>query len=270
VMDVECLNCWNFVRAVGSGRHYIARLQGQPMNIGIMIDETYDIGRIENVHFNPWYSAHPAFMQWQLINGRAFVIARSDWEYVFNTFAFGYAIGYHFIQSKAGSCNGNFLGIGADMAVNASVLVDSADAWGLLITNGEFTAFLDPGFGTKSDADSTQIVVSASNTGAVRIVNTAFWGPSHRVARIEGSGSVGFGDCIFSQWDGGKKGYAAIAINGTGSLSVRGCEFQQDAAQIEMGPQVRRAVIVGNLITGKQRISGQAKSMQVGLNAADE
>ena len=52
VMDVECLNCYNFVRAVGAARHYIARLQGQPINIGVFVDETYDIGRIENVHFS--------------------------------------------------------------------------------------------------------------------------------------------------------------------------------------------------------------------------
>ena len=59
VMDVECLNCWNFVRAVGAGRHYIARLQGQPINIGVFVDETYDIGRIENVHFSqPTHTTH--------------------------------------------------------------------------------------------------------------------------------------------------------------------------------------------------------------------
>ena len=209
-------------------------------------------------------------MAWQLVHGRSFVLARSDWEYVLNTFSFGYAVGYHFIQSATGSCNGNFLGIGADMSVNASVQVDSADAWGLLITNGEFTAFLDPAFGRSPDADPTQLVVSATNTGAVRVVNSAFWGPSHRIARIEGSGSVGFGDCVFNAWDAGEKGYAAIAINGTGSLSVRGSEFQQSGNQIEVGPQVRRAVVVGNLFTGAERIIGRAKSMQVGLNAADE
>ena len=155
------------------------------------------------------------------------------------------------------------------MTVNASVQVDSADAWGILITNGEFTSFIDPTFG-KSDADSTQIVVSATNTGAVRIVNTAFWGPSHRIARVEGSGSVGFGDCIFNAWDAQKKGNAAILANGTGSLSVRGCEFQQNGAQIEIGPTVKKAVVVGNLFTGAERIVGRAKNMQVGLNAADE
>jgi hypothetical protein len=29
----------------------------------------------------------------QTTHGRAFVFGRSDWEYVLNTFAFGYAIG---------------------------------------------------------------------------------------------------------------------------------------------------------------------------------
>ena len=56
--------------------------------------------------------ASKAFMSWQLVHGRSFVFARTDWEYVLNTFSFGYAIGYHFIASDKGSCNGNFLGIG--------------------------------------------------------------------------------------------------------------------------------------------------------------
>lgn len=34
-----------------------------------------------------------------------------------------YAIGYHFIERKTGSMNGNFLGIGADLMTNASVQV---------------------------------------------------------------------------------------------------------------------------------------------------
>ena len=32
VTDLECLNCWNAIRAVGAARHYIARIQGQPIN----------------------------------------------------------------------------------------------------------------------------------------------------------------------------------------------------------------------------------------------
>ena len=45
VMDVELLGAWNGINATGAARHYIARVQGQPINIGIYVDSTYDIGR---------------------------------------------------------------------------------------------------------------------------------------------------------------------------------------------------------------------------------
>ena len=50
------------------------------------------------------------------------MFARTDWEYVFNTFAFGYAIGYHFVASPQGSCNGNFLGIGMNCYCLAMII----------------------------------------------------------------------------------------------------------------------------------------------------
>lgn len=61
---------------------------GQPVNIGVFLDATYDIGRIEDVHFNPWFSSADPFVYHQTTFGRAFVMGRSDWEYVFNTFCF--------------------------------------------------------------------------------------------------------------------------------------------------------------------------------------
>lgn len=44
--------------------------------------------------------------------------------------AFAYAIGYHFIERETGSMNGNFVGIGADLMVNASVQVDASQPYG--------------------------------------------------------------------------------------------------------------------------------------------
>lgn len=55
------------------------------------------------------YSSQPAYMAHQLYHGRAFVFARTDWEYVLNTFVFGMAVGYHFVSSSSGSCNGEAL-----------------------------------------------------------------------------------------------------------------------------------------------------------------
>jgi len=182
-------------------------------------------------------------------------------------------IGYHFIANTDGSCNGNFLGIGVDLAVNASVQVDQADGFGILITNGEFTAFSQaPTIPLVPGQVPAQVVVSASNTGAVRFVNSAFWGASINVARIDGSGSVGFDDCIFNQWDGDNTGAYAIVANGSGSLIVSSTEFQHNGNQIQLGPQLDRAVIVGNLFSGSQRVVGvqNTAKFQIGLNAADD
>lgn len=45
VEDVELLNPWNGISAVGAHRHLIRNVHGQPMNIGLFVDQTYDIGR---------------------------------------------------------------------------------------------------------------------------------------------------------------------------------------------------------------------------------
>jgi hypothetical protein len=44
------------------------------------VDAIYDIGRIENVHFNPWWSMERKLFEWQQKNGEAFVFGRSDWQ----------------------------------------------------------------------------------------------------------------------------------------------------------------------------------------------
>jgi len=263
VMDVECLNCWNAIQAVRADRHYIARVQGQPINIGVSIDAIYDIGRVEDVHFNPWFSQQKVFLRWQLVNGRAFVIARTDWEYMLNTFVFGYAIGYHFVESSAGQCNGNFLGIGADMMSNASVRVEAADPWGILITNGEFTAFVDPHGGIENTSPA-QIEVMATNTGSLRLSNTAFWGPSDNVVRVAG-GTVSLVNCLFNQWDVKNQGLYAVSVT-AGSIQISTCDFQQVGNHIQLGADVARAVVIGNLFNGTMKITNDCKNSQIGLN----
>lgn len=80
VENVELLNPYLGIRAVNAARHMIRNVQGQPLRLGIYVDQTYDIGRIENVHFNPWYSVDKRLMAWQLTHAEAFMIARTDWQ----------------------------------------------------------------------------------------------------------------------------------------------------------------------------------------------
>lgn len=260
VLQVELLNPYNGIDATQNERHLVRDVHGQPLRRGILVDQIYDIGRIEDVHFNPWWSVNSKVLQWQMENGEAFIFGRTDWQYVLNTFCFGYKVGYRFIKTKAGVCNGNFLGLGADDCQTSLVVEDSAP-FGLLISNGEFVSFHGP--------DPTMVEVTASNTGSVRFVNCAYWGPCNQIARIAGKGTVGFSDCTFVQWDKKKEDRAAIRAE-SGTLLVRGCEFRENKAQVDLGEGVRRAVITDNVITGKLRINNQSKGqVAIANNASD-
>ncbi|MGQ9881238.1 MAG: glycosyl hydrolase family 28-related protein [Armatimonadota bacterium] len=240
VLDVEILNPYNGIDATQNERHLIRNVHGQPLRRGVLVDQIYDIGRIENVHFNPWFSMKPKLFEWQMQNGEAFIFGRSDWQYVLNTFCYGYKVGYRFIQTKAGVCNGNFLGIGADDCLVA-VQIDQTAPMGILITNGEFVSF--------RGSDPTMVRVAPEHSGTVRFVNCAFWGPNKQIAVIEGSGTVGFSDCTFMQWDKDREGRSAIQARG-GTVLVRGCEFRDNRPQVEIGENIRRAVVTDNVMTG--------------------
>jgi hypothetical protein len=260
VLAVELLNPYNGIDASKNERHLIRDVQGQPLRRGVYVDSIYDIGRIEDVHFNPWWSLKPKLFTWQQQHGEAFIIARSDWQYVFNTFCFGYNVGYKFVQTKAGSCNGNFLGIGADDCYTA-VEVENCAPMGLLISNGEFVSFHGP--------DPTMVRVSADNSGSVRFVNCAFWGPCKQIAKIAGRGTVGFSDCIFMQWDSQNEGRAALQVS-SGTVLVRACEFQQDKAQVQLDEAVRRAVISENVLKGKLRVTNNCERAVIISNNAEQ
>ena len=251
VLDVEILNSYNGIDASLNERHLIRNVQGQPLRRGIFVDEIYDIGRIENVHFNPWWSSATKLLQWQQEHGEAFIFARTDWQYVLNTFCFGYNIGYKFVAEKDGSCNGNFLGIGADDCYKA-VEVDQSAPFGLLITNGEFTAFHGP--------NPTIVSISPTNSGVVRFTNCAFWGPCNQIAEVGGTGTVGFSDCTFVQWDGRHEGHPAIHATG-GVMLVRGCDFREDKKDIVLEKGVKHVVISDNVSVGPFEVTSADPSV---------
>jgi hypothetical protein len=255
IFDVELLNPYQGIDASKNERHNIRNITGQPIRRGIFVDAIYDIGRIENVHFNPWWSSHSPVYDWQMQNGEAFIFGRADWEYVLNTFCYGYHLGYKFVATDTGECN--FLGIGADDC-NRAVFVEQSAQYALLIANGEFTSFRGP--------DPTMVEVGPAHHGVVRFSNSAFWGPCEQIARIAGSGTVGFSDCTFVEW--GRDGDRPAIEAESGAILIRGCEFRQDKQHIALGDRVGSAIITGNLFRGTPRIGHSGGgNIQTGFNA---
>jgi hypothetical protein len=228
IENVTLINSYNGIRTGPSenGRHRINSVFGCVLRRGVYVQSTGDIGRIDNVQFHCHFWSHPEttggdfgkVFKYMQRNLEAFIIGRSDWEYVTNTFVFPAFIGYRFIRTETaagwnGGCNGQFSGIAAD-ATETCVRVDEIQPPGLLITNGQFNSHLA--------GEATQIIVGPANAGNLRFVNCGFWGPVRHNAFIRGSGNVSFADCYFS--NNNRTDEFSIVAEG-GRVQVHNCTF---------------------------------------------
>ncbi len=253
VRDCCFLNPYEAIKLVRAHRHLIRNVTGYPSFRGIYVDQCYDIGHIENIHFWPFgvaYQPDDPYCKWVNTQGVAFELARTDWHYVLNTFCFGYGVGYKFSQSKHGSTNGNFLGLGADSCRRA-VLVEQAQAPGILITNGEFV-------GRWSSTDSVCIEVGEKMEGKLSLVNCSFWGPIDRCIWMRSPfGYLSADACHFVHWDNRRAGTPAIQLD-AGKAIVQACTFDKEGIQVQVGQKVRSAILVANQAQGGFRIENQA------------
>lgn len=245
IIDVAIMNAYEAIRLVRAHRHLVRNFQGYPIWRGIYVDECYDIGRIENVHIWPFgvvYEPKDPYCEWINLNGTAFEFARTDWEYVTNTFCFGYGVGYKFSETKAGSANGNFLGIGADCCERA-VLVEQCQPPGLLITNGEFV-------GRWSSQNAITLEVAEKTQGKVSLSNCSFWGPIDtcvvmRAPKAQFTANA----CNFVHWDCRLDGSPGIDVQ-AGRAIIQGCTFEDRDLTVRVGKKAASVIILGNQAEG--------------------
>jgi hypothetical protein len=256
VENVTLINSFNGIR-IGpepNVRHRIRSVSGCVLRRGISLDSCSDIGRIENVQWHcHWWSSPKVGGDWGKVyeymwkNCEGFIFARTDWEYVTNTFIFPVNIGYHFIATKNGAMNGQLCGIGAD-AANRCIVVDAIQPMGLLITNGQFVAF--------TGENPIEIVINATSSGSVRLENCAFWGPAVQNVVSRGKGYVSLSNCYFSSGLANHPGKALVEAAG-GKLQVQGCTFATPEPSILLGKGLRHAIVTGNNGDKGVRITNQ-------------
>lgn len=250
--------------------HYISNVYGCPLKIGVFVDNCTDIGRIENVHFNPnaWSqcgytnSPKPPSKEWDLLvkymlnNLEGFIFARTDWEYVSNCFVIFPKIGMHFISGAKRKGNVLITQSGADMTP-ISVQIDASQKHaGLEFNNCQFMA---------------TIVVKPTNEGPVKFTNCGFWSIKETASQaiIEGTGTVTFTSTHFTNWGDSDKSAPCINVK-SGTVILNACEFRaENQTQIELGPGTNAAAIYGCRFQGGQKIinnAPQSAKIQMGMN----
>ncbi len=240
LLDCELLNPYNGIDASKNERQLVRNISGQPLRRGIFTDEIYDIGRWENIHWNPWYSMKGDLWDFQLTQGEGFILGKSDWHYVLNTFAYGYAIGYRFIDNGHGTTNGQLMGAAAD-GCHVSVQVDSASGLGVLITNGQFVAMFKD--------DPVMVRIKDTNKGAVMFQNCSFWGPCKNNVVMEG-GELTLQNCNFVNWGGND---ASVDIK-AGNAIISACRFQDKGVPVKLGGTANGLIFADNIIKSGKKI----------------
>lgn len=252
VIDVTIVNAYNGVDCgtYHSEGHHLRNVLICAMRRGVYIDQTTDIGRVENVHIHNvyWWRVSPpyrptaeenaAMEKYTTENLEGFIIGRCDWEYMTNCFVIWAKVGFLFAESKnaegkgRGTANILITQSGSDIGPVA-VRVDKVQSHaGVAFENCQFM---------------TGIEIGPQNKGPVKFSNCGFWGKSGTGSQVisDGDCTVTMVGCHFRPWDTKKP----MVIVNRGSLLMSSCDFTEVddlEAHIVLGEGLKSAAIVGN------------------------
>ena len=245
--------------------HLIRNVFACPLKTGVYIDQCTDIGRIENVHFNPNFwtrmALKPGWMGGDIQgyldqNLIGFKIGKTDWEFISNSFVIFPKIGFHFDDFGHGPGNAVITQSGGDICPVA-VRVDRTQAHaGVQFANAQFMGVLE---------------VGPQNQGPVKLANCGFWGTSatREHVRHTGPSSLVLTACHFTGWDQVGKGNPCIRAD-KGRLVVNGCEFMDGGKRaIILEKGLEAATILGCMFRAPQAVLDQSGAdVQTGLNTS--
>ena len=245
--------------------HLVRNVFACPLSIGVYIDQCTDIGRIENVHFNPNFWTRmalkpgfpggdiKAYLEKNLVG---FKIGKTDWEYISNCFVIFPRIGFHFDDFGHGPGNAVITQSGSDICPVAVRVDRSQSHAGVQFVNGQFMSTVE---------------VGPQNQGPVKFTNCGFWGTEATQEQVRhlGPASLLLTACHFTGWDPARKGVPCVRAAG-GRLIVNGCEFMdKDKRPVVLEKGLKAAAIFGCTFRGNAGVEDlSGADVKVGWNTA--
>ena len=245
--------------------HLVRNVFACPLKIGVYIDQCTDIGRIENVHFNPNFWTRMAFKPgfpggdikaWLEKNLVGFKVGKTDWEFISNSFVIFPRIGFHFGDFGHGPGNAVITQSGSDICPVAVRVDQTQSHAGVQFANCQFMSTVE---------------IGAENRGPIKFSNCGFWGTelTREQVRHQGESSLVLTACHFTGWDHAGKGDPCIRAPGR-RLIVNGCEFMDEgkkAAILEKG--LKAATVLGCTFRGQNAVEDQSSAeVKTGLNTS--
>lgn len=256
VIDTTIVNAYNGIDCgtYHNEGHHLRNVLMCALRRGVLIDQTTDIGRVENVHIHNvywWRVSTPYTLtpeqakkleQYTLSNLEGFIIARTDWEYMSNCFVIWAKTGFRFTDLGHGLPNAMLTQCGPDLMQHGFVVEKVQKHAGITLENCQCMSSLE---------------IKPGNEGPVKLTNCGFWGRSESGSQViqEGSGTLTLTGCHFTEMNQPKDEPYIKALNG--SLTMQGCEFfarKKTSPDMFLGDRLQTAVVMGNKLSGKNKI----------------
>jgi len=225
-----------------SARHFIDGLYGQPLYRGIWVDQCYDIGRIKDVHFWPFWSLDKNVVSFTTRHAAAFIFDRTDWEVVENIFCWGYHVGIRFGQSEHGGMNGQMSDVNLDN-VDIGLDVQNTQPYGIHISNLNIA---NAGGGTHHVA-----IRALDNTGKewadLDVRGGSFWGELRQAIRWDIDGVLSISDSRFVNWD---RHEAAVEIQRGNVIFHDNFFHPNNGTALCIGSRTKSYLVHDNLLSG--------------------
>jgi hypothetical protein len=256
VQNVLLVNPYNGIdlQTNASGRHLVRGVYGQPLNNGIAVDQCYDIGRIMDIHFWPFWTQDSNIEAYQANNAFSFVFYRTDWEVVQDVFSWGYHVGALFGASASGSMNGQMSNVNFD---NTEVGLDmyNTQPYAVHVSNLNVA---NAGAGTVR----TAILCHPGGSAQLNVRGASFWGSLNQIVSWQCAGMVSLSNARVVQWNG-----ANPAVDILAGRAMIHDNFFNDATgvAVHVGAGADRVIITGNELAGNT-INNQGPRTLIPLN----
>lgn len=249
-----------------SARHFIRGLYGQPLYRGIWVDQCYDIGRIQNVHFWPFWAQEAQektqakkIVDYTTAHGVTFIFQRTDWEVVSDIFVWGYQTGVELSASKDGGMNGQMSNVNLDN-VDIGLDVRETQPYAIHVSNLNIA---------NAGAGERHIGVwgrMGAKQAELSIRGASFWGAIHQALRWDVPGTVAMADSRVVEWTARQP--AVELLQGRAVLhdvTFAGLRDRTGVA-IHLGKGLGGGLIHDNMLNGSTLVNQAASPVSVTNN----
>jgi hypothetical protein len=221
-----------------SARHLVRCVYGQPLLVGIAVDQCYDIGRIMEIHFWPFWTQNANIEAFQSANAVTFDLMRTDWEVVQDVFSWGYSIGARFRASTSGSMNGQMSNVNFDN-VDIGLQLSATQPYAVHISNLNVA---NAGGGTNHIG-----IQGLAGSAGLNVNGATFWGSLYQPVSWANTGLLTLSNARFLSWS---PSLPCIHISSGRAILQNNYFTDNIGVAISVSPTTQRVMVLGNMLCG--------------------